>query len=186
MPRTKSFCTATMPSPVVALTRATGVPNWRARDRTSTWPPCLRSSSAMFSNTRVGRPSAMTRPANTRWLWKVGGIQNHDDRVRTGGAGHFSIQNIDRHFFVFRTWESGYRRRADRSTRLIGPSESRTYPVWCSTVTPGKLPTFWRKRVRRLKSVVLPEFGGPTTATVRYGAPSDHPGAGQPHGSSLS
>ena len=39
-------------------------------------------------------------------------------------------------------------------------------PVCCSTVTPGKLATFWRKPVRRLKSVVLPELGGPMTATV--------------------
>ena len=39
-------------------------------------------------------------------------------------------------------------------------------PVCCSTVTPGKLATFWRSPVRRLKRVVFPEFGGPMSATA--------------------
>src|ERR1039457_1164073 len=39
-------------------------------------------------------------------------------------------------------------------------------PTWVSTVTPGKLATFCRRPVRRLKSVDLPEFGGPTSATT--------------------
>ena len=50
------------------------------------------------------------------------------------------------------------------------PSGSSAIPVCCSTVTPGKLATFWRSPVRRLKSVVLPELGGPTSATVRTAA----------------
>lgn len=41
-------------------------------------------------------------------------------------------------------------------------------PVWCSTVTPGKLATFWRSPVRALKRVDLPALGGPTRATVRW------------------
>src|ERR1044071_5933189 len=48
----------------------------------------------------------------------------------------------------------------------VRPSGSVAIPVCCSTVTPGKLATFWRSPVRRLNSVVLPEFGGPITATV--------------------
>src|SRR5581483_7396028 len=36
----------------------------------------------------------------------------------------------------------------------------------CSTVTPGKLATFCRRPVNRLNSVDLPEFGGPTMATM--------------------
>src|ERR1700675_1898657 len=36
----------------------------------------------------------------------------------------------------------------------------------CSTVTPGKFATFWRRPVSRLNSVDLPEFGGPTIATI--------------------
>jgi hypothetical protein len=36
----------------------------------------------------------------------------------------------------------------------------------CSTVTPGKLATFWRRPVKRLKRVDLPEFGGPISTTV--------------------
>src|SRR3954469_17510986 len=39
-------------------------------------------------------------------------------------------------------------------------------PMCCSTVTPGKLATFWRRPVNRLKRVDFPEFGGPTNATV--------------------
>src|SRR5258708_3933221 len=39
-------------------------------------------------------------------------------------------------------------------------------PMRCSTVTPGKLATFWRKPVSLLKSVDFPEFGGPTIATT--------------------
>ncbi len=50
------------------------------------------------------------------------------------------------------------------------PSGSSAIPVCCSTVTPGKLATFWRSPVRRLKRVVLPELGGPTSATVRTAA----------------
>ena len=50
------------------------------------------------------------------------------------------------------------------------PSGSSAIPVCCSTVTPGKFATFWRSPVRRLKSVVLPELGGPTSATVRTAA----------------
>ena len=50
------------------------------------------------------------------------------------------------------------------------PPPSRTSPVRCSTVTPGKLATFWRMPVRRLKRVDFPEFGGPTIATVRVPA----------------
>src|SRR5579864_1628665 len=34
----------------------------------------------------------------------------------------------------------------------------------CSTVTPGKLATFWRSPVRRLNRVDLPELGGPMIA----------------------
>ena len=41
----------------------------------------------------------------------------------------------------------------------------------CSTVTPGKLATFWRRPVRRLNSVDLPEFGGPMMATTCVRAP---------------
>jgi hypothetical protein len=44
------------------------------------------------------------------------------------------------------------------------------------TVTPGKFATFWRRPVRRLKSVDFPEFGGPTIATVRVSA-AGGPGA---------
>jgi len=40
-------------------------------------------------------------------------------------------------------------------------------PRRCSTVTPGKLATFWWRPVRRLKRVDLPEFGGPISTTVR-------------------
>ena len=36
----------------------------------------------------------------------------------------------------------------------------------CSTVTPGKFATFWRSPVSRLNRVDLPEFGGPTIATI--------------------
>src|ERR1035441_10051811 len=36
----------------------------------------------------------------------------------------------------------------------------------CSTVTPGKFATFWRRPVRRLNSVDFPEFGGPMIATT--------------------
>src|SRR6185369_15494125 len=36
----------------------------------------------------------------------------------------------------------------------------------CSTVTPGKFATFCRNPVSRLNSVDLPEFGGPTIATI--------------------
>src|SRR5258708_5651144 len=43
-------------------------------------------------------------------------------------------------------------------------------PTRCSTVTPGKLATFWRRPVRRLNSVDLPEFGGPMMATTCGGA----------------
>ena len=58
-----------------------------------------------------------------------------------------------------------------RSTMLTArPSGSSAMPVCCSTVTPGKLATFWRSPVSRLKRVVLPELGGPTTATVRTAA----------------
>src|SRR5262245_44328801 len=45
------------------------------------------------------------------------------------------------------------------------PLRSLAPPMRCSTVTPGKLATFWRKPVRRLKKVDLPQFGGPTMAT---------------------
>ncbi len=63
---TRKFATACRPSPVTALTSATGVPSCRARGSTSTCPPCLCSSSAMLSRTSVGSPRAMTRPASTR------------------------------------------------------------------------------------------------------------------------
>src|SRR5208283_963784 len=46
-------------------------------------------------------------------------------------------------------------------------------PFRCSTVTPGKFATFWRSPVNRLKSVDLPEFGGPTIATVMALSPPD-------------
>src|SRR5277367_528856 len=42
----------------------------------------------------------------------------------------------------------------------------RALPTRCSTVTPGKFATFWRRPVRRLKRVDLPEFGGPISATA--------------------
>src|SRR5207302_11308555 len=39
-------------------------------------------------------------------------------------------------------------------------------PTRCSTVTPGKFATFWRRPVRRLNRVDFPEFGGPMMATT--------------------
>src|ERR1044071_1306372 len=49
------------------------------------------------------------------------------------------------------------------TSRLSG---SAAKPVCCSTVTPGKLATFWRSPVSLLNSVVLPQLGGPTNTTV--------------------
>ena len=46
------------------------------------------------------------------------------------------------------------------------PSGNCAMPVCCSTVTPGKLATFWRRPVSLLNRVVLPQLGGPTRATV--------------------
>src|SRR5436190_15690256 len=48
------------------------------------------------------------------------------------------------------------------------PFSSLTRPERCSTVTPGKFATFWCRPVSRLKSVDLPELGGPTTATTAW------------------
>src|SRR5438309_5674945 len=50
------------------------------------------------------------------------------------------------------------------TSRLSGRA---AMPVCCSTVTPGKLATLWRRPVSLLKRVVLPQLGGPTRATVR-------------------
>src|SRR6266851_5469519 len=47
----------------------------------------------------------------------------------------------------------------------------------CSTVTPGKLATFWRIPVSRLNSVDLPELGGPIMATTAGAAPFDGGGS---------
>src|SRR5436190_1273916 len=46
------------------------------------------------------------------------------------------------------------------------PPSTLTLPVRCSTVTPGKFATFWRRPVSRLNKVDLPELGGPTIATT--------------------
>src|SRR5581483_3420677 len=50
--------------------------------------------------------------------------------------------------------------------RTLRPSGNSAMPVCCSTVTPGKLASFCRIPVSRLNNVVLPEFGGPTSATA--------------------
>src|ERR1700693_3267024 len=42
----------------------------------------------------------------------------------------------------------------------------RARPIRCSTVTPGKFATFWRRPGRRLNKVDFPEFGGPMMATT--------------------
>ena len=55
----------------------------------------------MFSNTSVGRPSAITRRRQHQVAVQVGGIQNHDDRVGARRARHLSSQHIDRYLFVF-------------------------------------------------------------------------------------
>src|SRR5512143_1335627 len=46
------------------------------------------------------------------------------------------------------------------------PPSTLTLPMRCSTVTPGKFATFWRRPVSRLNRVDLPELGGPTMATM--------------------
>src|SRR5262245_26700754 len=51
------------------------------------------------------------------------------------------------------------------------PFSSLTRPERCSTVTPGKLATFWWRPVSRLKSVDFPELGGPTTAMTAGAGP---------------
>ena len=56
----------------------------------------------MLSSTSVGRPSAITRAASTRWRMQIGGIQYQDDCVRRCRAGHLAGQNVDGNFFVFR------------------------------------------------------------------------------------
>src|SRR5579875_980886 len=53
----------------------------------------------------------------------------------------------------------------------------------CSTVTPGKLATFWRRPVRRLNRVDLPELGGPTMATIMGRSPAGAGGAREGLGS---
>ena len=42
----------------------------------------------------------------------------------------------------------------------------RDVPVFLSTVTPGKLPTFWLRPVSTLKRELLPLLGLPTNAMV--------------------
>jgi hypothetical protein len=44
--------------------------------------------------------------------------------------------------------------------------EIREIPVFLSTVTPGKLPTFWLRPVSALKSEVFPLLGFPTKAML--------------------
>jgi hypothetical protein len=39
-------------------------------------------------------------------------------------------------------------------------------PVFLSTVTPGKLPTFWLRPVNALNSELFPLFGFPTSAIL--------------------
>ena len=41
-------------------------------------------------------------------------------------------------------------------------------PDFFSTVTPGKLPVFWRKPVNALNNVDLPALGLPTSATFIF------------------
>jgi len=48
----------------------------------------------------------------------------------------------------------------------FSPSAIVLMPDLFSTVTPGKFPTFWFKPVSLLKSVVLPQFGFPTSAIL--------------------
>ena len=52
---------------------------------------------------------------------------------------------------------------------MLAVSESSNWqkPVFLSTVTPGKLPTFWLRPVKALKSDDLPELGLPTRAMFK-------------------
>ena len=45
-------------------------------------------------------------------------------------------------------------------------------PVRCSRVVPGKFEVFARRPVSRLNSVLLPQFGVPTTAIVASTLPA--------------
>src|SRR5580692_3409393 len=53
-------------------------------------------------------------------------------------------------------------------TFAVRVSEIFDTPVFLSTVTPGKLPTFWLRPVSALKRELLPLLGFPTNAIV-YG-----------------
>ena len=125
----------------------------------------------MLRMTSVGKPERQDRRGQQQVAAQIGGIQNQQDRVRAWRC---------RRAVPCRTsWVTCS--SSDRGARLYNPGRSMssaclpcsslTFPVRCSTVTPGKLATFWRRPVSRLKRVDLPELGGPMIATTAGAGP---------------
>ena len=157
--------TFSIPAPVDALTNATGQLSWLANMATSNSPPRRSKSSAIFRTTSVGKPRLRMGEPSTRCRFRL--VESRISRTASGlPTSAFSPCRM--------SWVTSS--SSERGARLYTPGRStiRTSfsvskiarPMWCSTVTPGKLATFWRNPVRRLKRVVFPEFGGPTSATV--------------------
>ena len=94
------------PSPLAALMRATGAPRRRASSSTCTSPPRRSSSSAMFRTMSVGRPSARTGAARTRWRPRF--VTSRMRRI-VSGRGTPSIRPIRTSSVTRSSSERGFR-----------------------------------------------------------------------------
>ena len=155
--------------------RATGAPSCCESAATSTVPPRPLRSSAIFSTISVGRPRSRIGAASSRWRPRL--VESRISKTPSGrgtpGRDPLSTSCVicsssDR---AARLYKPG---RSMSSASL--PLSSLTRPECCSTVTPGKLATFWRSPVSRLKSVDLPELGGPMIAITACAGPLDNAG----------
>ena len=119
----------------------------------------------MFRMTSVGRPSARMGAASIRWRPRL--VESSTSRMASGlgVSAPLAGEHVVRHLLVFRA-----RRQAVDAGQVDQLDGAAVGQLGHAGVLlhrdAGKLATFWRRPVRRLNRVVLPELGGPITATA--------------------
>ena len=184
-----SWITGSCISGAACAARACVAParNWKILSK----PVASRRADQSHRRCRAASRSSATSTPAAAALQVVGHVQDHqrrqaqaedrrgqhqmparlvESRISRTASGlrqilHLAEQNVVRDALVFgagiQAVDAG---QIDHENFAAGSSF--TLPMRCSTVTPGKFATFWRRPVSRLNRVDLPELGGPTIATM--------------------
>ena len=149
------------------LIDTTGTPNSRSSSIRSISMPFFFARSSMVRATTTGMRRSIICEQNNRLRFRLLASATSTTIWGCTKASTFINTLYDTHSSALR----GYRLYVPgKSIKFaVIPGSSTHVPVFLSTVTPGKLPTFWFKPVIALNSEVFPLLGLPTNAMFNKG-----------------